>query len=167
MIDHGEHTGFMPTFFHGDHAAPFIAGTYLRGIRGYDIKSAYNLLIKNATVESRRGRPHIAEYIAKGYVSTPVVEKPNVETKAKAGVTKTLEYAYDDYAIALLAKELKDEKTYEMMMKRAGNYTNQFDASTGLMRGRLDNGDWVTPFDPHSYEYMYREASVAVLILRT
>ena len=45
-------------------------------------------------------------------------------------------------------RSFKDEKTYEMMMKRAGNYTNQFDASTGLMRGRLDNGDWVTPFDP-------------------
>jgi len=162
MIDRGEHTGFMPIFFHGDHAAPFISGTYLRGIRGYDIKRAYSLLITNATVEQRRGaRPHIAEYIAKGYVSTPVVENPNVETKAKAGVTKTLEYAYDDYAIALLAKELKDENTYATMMKRSYNYTNQFDPTTGLMRGRLDNGDWVTPFDPQFpyYEYMYREAN--------
>lgn len=162
MIDRGEHTGFMPTFFHGDHAAAFIAGTYLRGIRGYDIKSAYSLLLTNATTQRRRGaRPYIAEYIAKGYVSTPVVEKPNVETKAKAGVTKTLEYAYDDYAIALLARELKDETTYTTMMKRAGNYTNVFDAATGLMRGRLENGEWVTPFDPQFpyYEYMYREAN--------
>ncbi|MFO1512368.1 MAG: GH92 family glycosyl hydrolase [Verrucomicrobiota bacterium] len=162
MIDRGEHTGFMPTFFHGDHAAPFIAGTYLRGIRGYDIKSAYRLLITNATEERRLGiRRHIAEYIEKGYVSTPVVERPNVETKAKAGVTKTLEYAYDDYAVALLAKELKDDKTYAEMMKRSHNYTNQFDPATGLMRGRLENGDWVTPFDPQFpyYEYMYREAN--------
>ncbi|MGC3958306.1 MAG: GH92 family glycosyl hydrolase [Verrucomicrobiota bacterium] len=162
MIDRGAHTGFMPTFFHGDHAAPFIAGTYLRGIRGYDIQSAYSLLVTNATVEQRRGtRPHIAEYIEKGYVSTPVVEKPNVETKAKAGVTKTLEYAYDDYAVALLAKELKDEKTYEAMLKRSHNYTNQFDPTTGLMRGRLENGDWVTPFDAQYpyYEYLYREAN--------
>ena len=52
MIDHGEKTGFMPTFFHGDHAAPFIAGSYLRGLRGYDVKSAYNLLLTNATIES-------------------------------------------------------------------------------------------------------------------
>ena len=162
MIDHGEHTGFMPTFFHGDHAAAFVAGTYLRGIRGYDIKTAYSLLVTNATVEQRRGtRPHIAEYIAKGYISTPVIENPKVETKAKAGVTKTLEYAYDDYAVALLAKELKDDKTYAEMMKRSHNYTNQFDPSTGLMRGRYANGDWVTPFDPQFpyYEYMYREAN--------
>jgi predicted alpha-1,2-mannosidase len=161
LIDRGECTGFMPTFFHGDHAAPFIAGSYLRGLRGYDIQSAYKLLLKNATVESRRARPYLGEYIEKGYVSTPVVENPNVETKAKAGVTKTLEYAYDDYSVALLARALKDEKNYAMLMKRAHNYTNVFDASTGLMRGRLENGQWVTPFDPQFpyYEYMYREAN--------
>src|ERR1019366_1595431 len=50
LIDRGEKTGFIPTFFHGDHAAPFIAGSYLRGLRGFDIKSAYNLLLRNATV---------------------------------------------------------------------------------------------------------------------
>jgi len=162
MIDRGEITGFMPTFFHGDHAAPFIVGSYLRGWRNYDVKAAYKLLLNNATLERRRGgRPHIAEYIAKGYVSTPDIKNPGVETVAKAGVTKTLEYAYDDYAVALLAKELKDEKNYALMMKRSYNYTNQFDASTGLMRGRLENGKWVEPFDPQFpyYEYMYREAN--------
>lgn len=162
MIDRGAITGFMPTFFHGDHAAPFIAGSYLRGWRGYDVTNAYRLLVQNATVERRRGaRPHIAEYTEKGYVATPVVERPNVETKAKAGVTKTLEYAYDDYAVALLAKELHDEKTYVQMRRRSYNYTNQFDAATGLMRGRLANGQWVEPFDPQFpyYEYMYREAN--------
>jgi predicted alpha-1,2-mannosidase len=161
LIDRGECTGFMPTFFHGDHAAPFIAGSYLRGLRGFDVQSAYQLLLKNAMIESRRARPYLAEYIAKGYVSTPVVENPTVETKAKAGVTKTLEYAYDDYAVGLLARELKDEKTYALMMGRAHNYTNVFDPSTGLMRGRLENGDWVKPFDPQFpyYEYMYREAN--------
>ena len=161
LIDRGENTGFMPTFFHGDHAAPFIAGTYLRGLRGYDVKSAYNLLLKNATVERRRARPYIAEYVRNGYVSTPVVEHPNVETKAKAGVTKTLEYAYDDYAVAVLAKELNDATNHEIFMKRSGNYTNVFDPSTGLMRGRLENGDFVKNFDPQFpyYEYMYREAN--------
>lgn len=161
MIDRGECTGFMPTFFHGDHAAPFITGSYLRGLRDFDVDQAYELLVKNATVENRRARPHVAEYIEKGYVSTPVIENPNVETKAKAGVTKTLEYAYDDYAIALLAKELGREDDYETFMRRSQNYKNVFDAETGLMRGRLENGDWVEPFDPQFpyYEYMYREAN--------
>jgi predicted alpha-1,2-mannosidase len=161
MVDRGDVTGFMPTFFHGDHAAAFIAGAYLRGLRGFDVQSAYQLLLRNATIEDRRARPHVAEYIEKGYISTPDIEHPNVETKAKAGVTKTLEYAYDDYAVALLARELKDEKTYQLMMKRSENFTNLFDPSTGLMRGRLKNGDWVKPFDPQFpyYEYMYREAN--------
>ena len=160
LIDRGEKTGFMPTFFHGDHAAAYIAGTYLRGIRGYDIKSAYNLLLRNATVEGGT-RPYINEYMEKGYISDPDIKKPEVWSKAKAGVTKTLEYAYDDYAVALLAKELGDTANYDMLMKRTSNYKNVFDPSTQFMRGRLENGDWITPFDPKYpyYEYMYREAN--------
>jgi predicted alpha-1,2-mannosidase len=161
LINRGENTGFMPTFFHGDHAAPFIAGAYLRGLRHFDVQSAYQLLLKNATVENPRARPFLDEYIEKGYISTPEVENPNVETKAKAGVTKTLEYAYDDYAVALLAHELKDETNSTMLMHRSQNFTNVFDAETGLMRGRLADGKWVTPFNPQYpyYEYMYREAN--------
>ena len=160
LIDKGEKTGFMPTFFHGDHAAPFIAGTYLRGIRGFDVKSAYNLLLRNATMENK-SRPRIMEYIEKGYISEPDLANPKLETVAAAGVTKTLEYAYDDYAVALLAKELGDTDNYNILMKRTGNYKNMFDPSTGLMRGRLANGDWIKNFDPEFiyYEYMYREAN--------
>ncbi len=160
MIDRGEKTGFMPTFFHGDHAASFIAGSYLRGVRNYDVKSAYQLLLRNATVEGGT-RPFITEYMEKGYISEPVVEHPHVETKAKAAVTKTLEYAYDDYALALLAKELGDTAGYRMLMKRTANYKNLFDPSTGLMRARLENGEWVRNFNPQYpyYEYMYREAN--------
>jgi predicted alpha-1,2-mannosidase len=160
MIDRGETTGFMPTFFHGDHAAPYIAGTYLRGIRGYDVKSAYRLLLRNANEEDGP-RPFITEYINRGYISDPDIKNPEVETKGKAGVTKTLEYAYDDYAVALLARELGDTNNYRLLMKRSGNYKNMFDPSTGLMRGRLADGEWIKPFDPQYpyYEYMYREAN--------
>ena len=86
---------------------------------------------------------------------------PVVETKGKAGLTKTLEYAYDDYSVALLAKELGDGPNFAMLMKRSQNYKNMFDPSTGLMRGRMDNGDWVKNFNPQYpyYEYMYREAN--------
>lgn len=160
LIDRGQETGFIPTFFHGDHAAPFIAGSYLRGLRGFDEKEAYRLLLRNATVEGGT-RPYITEYMTRGYISDPDVANPVVETKAKAGVTKTLEYAYDDYAVALLAKEFNDQPNYDMLIKRSKNYKNMFDPSTGLMRGRLENGDWVKNFDPQYpyYEYMYREAN--------
>lgn len=160
LVDRGEITGFIPTFFHGDHAAAFIAGSYLRGLHNFDAKSAYRLLLRNATIEGGT-RPYISEYIAKGYISTPEIENPNVETKAKAAVTKTLEYAYDDYSVALLAKALGDNDNYKMLMRRTTNYKNLFDPSTELMRGRLENGEWVKNFNPKYpyYEYMYREAN--------
>ena len=160
LIDKGEGTGFMPTFFHGDHAAAFIAGAYNRGLRDYDVKEAYRQLLRNATVEGGT-RPYITEYNDKGYISTPDIANPVVDTKAKAGVTKTLEYAYDDYADAQLAKALGDTANYRMLMGRTGNYKNVFDPGTRFMRGRLDNGSWVGHFDPEYpyYEYMYREAN--------
>lgn len=161
LIDKGEKSGgFMPTFFHGDHAAPFIAGSYLRRINGFDVKTAYNQLLRNATMENK-SRPRGMEYIEKGYIAEPDLADPKLETVAAAGVTKTLEYAYDDYAVALLAKALGDTDNYTMLMKRTGNYKNMFDPSTGLMRGKLANGEWIKNFDPEFiyYEYMYREAN--------
>jgi predicted alpha-1,2-mannosidase len=159
LIDKGAKSGFMPTFFHGDHASVFITGSYLRGLRGFDVKTAYAMMLKNATVEGTR--KYVDEYNTKGYIAELDVPKPVTETVTKAAVTKTLEYAYDDYAVALLAKELKDTASYRMLMKRTSNYKNVFDASTGFMRGRLANGDWVKNFDPYYpyYEYMYREAN--------
>jgi predicted alpha-1,2-mannosidase len=160
LIDMGDKTGFIPTFFHGDHAASFIAGAYLRGIRGFDVKDAYRLLLKNAN-ESGGTRPFIEEYIQKGYISDPDVASPNVETKGKAGVSKTLEYSYDDYSVAQLAKQLGDQDNYKKLMERSRNYRNVFDTSSHFMRGRLENGSWITPFNPQYpyYEYMYREAN--------
>src|SRR5688572_28890472 len=110
MKDVEEKTGYIPTFFHGDHGASFIAGAYLRGIDNFDIKATYQLLLKNANSSEgpRPARPHIKEYIEKGYIADPHVANPHVETKAKAGVSKTLEYAYDDYSVAQIAKQLGD-----------------------------------------------------------
>ena len=62
LIDKGEKTGFMPTFFHGDHAAPFISGSYLRGIRDYDVESAYQLLLNNAIERRRYASAHCRVY---------------------------------------------------------------------------------------------------------
>ena len=159
--DRGEKRGgFMPTFFHGDHASAFVAGVYLRGIRGFDVRRAYELVLRNATVQGPI-RPWLDEYVARGYIPEMDVENPVTQTVCKAAVTKTLEYAYDDYAVALLADVLGDGANRDMLMKRTSNYKNLFDPSTGLMRGRLDDGSWITPFDDQYpyYEYMYREAN--------
>lgn len=160
LKDMGDKTGFIPTFFHGDHAASSITGAYLRGITNFDVKGTYQLLLKNATVEGGT-RPHITEYIQKGYISEPDIAAPHVETKAKAGVSKTLEYAYDDYSVAQLAKQLGDTANYRLFMTRSKNYKNVFDPSTRFMRGKLENSEWVKNFNPQYpyYEYMYREAN--------
>lgn len=160
MKDVGDKTGFIPTFFHGDHGASSIAGAYLRGIDNFDVKGTYQILLKNANV-SGGARPYISEYIEKGYIADPDIPNPQVETKAKAGVSKTLEYAYDDYSVAQIAKKFGDTANYRVLMARSKNYKNMFDPSTRFMRGRLENGDWIKNFNPQYpyYEYMYREAN--------
>lgn len=162
IIDKGEKSnGYMPTFFHGDHASAFVAGSYLRGITRFDLERAYKLLLKNATVPGGGGRPYLDEYIKKGWISEK--DTVNVPTwdEYKAAVTKTVEYAYDDYATALIAKELGDEENYRILLERSGNYKNLFDPSTGFWRGKIENGDWITDFDPYYpyFAYMYREAN--------
>ncbi|MCD8072253.1 MAG: GH92 family glycosyl hydrolase [Alistipes sp.] len=163
MTDRGEKRGgFMPIFFHGDHASSFVAGNYLRGIKGFDIERAYNLMLRNATVtENNRARPLLAEYIELGYVPEQDLADPQLATVANAAVTKTQEYAYDDYSVALIAKELDDQDNYKALMERVGNYKNVFDPRTQFMRGRLADGSWIEDFDPGRpfYEYMYREAN--------
>ncbi len=161
ITDRGAIKGYMPTFFHGDHASVFVAGSYLRGIRNFDVEKTYRLLLNNAFVEGKGGRPHLKEYMERGWISEMDISRPRLETVAKAAVTKTQEYAYDDYATALLAKALKDTFHYQQLMARTGSYKELFDPSTKLMRGRLADGSWISPFYPEQpyFEYMYREAN--------
>ena len=160
MKDVGDKKGFIPTFFHGDHGSSSIAGAYLRGIDNFDIKGTYQILLKNANTPGG-ARPHIEEYIKKGFISEPDIANPVVETKASAGVSKTLEYSYDDYSVAQIARKLGDTANYRILMARSKNYKNMFDPSTRFMRGKLADGSWITPFNPQFpyYEYMYREAN--------
>lgn len=162
ITDKGEkHGGYMPTFFHGDHASTFVSGTYLRGIRNFDIERAYKLLLNNATVPGRGGRPYLDEYIKQGWIAEKDTTNVPTHDEYKAAVTKTVEYAYDDYATALIAKELGDKENYKLLMKRSANYKNLFDPSTGFWRGRIADGSWIKDFDPYYpyYAYMYREAN--------
>jgi predicted alpha-1,2-mannosidase len=160
MIDMGNKSGYMPVFFHGDHAATFISGAYSRGLDNFNVADAYRLLLRNAT-DTMGPREYLDEYINKGYISTPETSYPTVETKGKAGVAKTLEYAYNDYSLGLFARALGDSLQAKNLSDRSRNYKNVFDHGSGFMRGKLSDGDWVAPFNPEYpyYEYMYREAN--------
>lgn len=163
-VDRGEkRDGYMPTFFHGDHASTFVAGSWLRGIRGFDLRRAYKLMLKNATVPGQGGRRYLDEYLERGWISEKDTVNVPTGDEYKGSVTKTVEYAYDDYATALVAKELKDRKNYKTLMARTQNYKNLFDPSTGFWRGKVlrdGKGEWIKDFrtDYPYYQYMYREA---------
>ena len=163
-IDRGEKRGgYMPTFFHGDHASTFVAGSWLRGIRDFDLKRAYALMLKSATVPGRGGRPYLNEYLERGWISEKDTTNVPTEDEYKGAVTKTLEYAYDDYATALVAHELKDKKNEKMLLQHSQNYKTLFDPSTGFWRGKVlrdGKGLWIEDFRPNYpyYQYMYREA---------
>ena len=162
IIDKGEKQGgYMPTFFHGDHASTFIAGSWNRGLRGFDLKRAYRLLLKNATVPGRGGRAYLDEYLRQGWIAEKDTDNVPYYDEYKAAVTKTLEYAYDDYATALVARALGDKKSYATLMKRTKNYRNVFDRSTGFFRGRTADGAFVRQFDPYYpyFAYQFREAN--------
>ncbi len=162
-IDRGEkRDGYIPSYFHGDHAPTFVIGSYKRGVTGFDLRRAYALALKSAMVPGGRdARPYLDEYIANGYITDENLPDCPFWEEHKGGVTKTMEYAYDDYAVAQIARELGDSTNYAALMKRADNYKNVFDPSTGFMRGRVEGGGWMTPYDPYYpyFQQMYREAN--------
>jgi predicted alpha-1,2-mannosidase len=152
--------GWMHTSFHGDNGVLMYLGDWERGVP-FDYAAVYEYLRKNA-MDPAGPRGNLAEYLEKGWV-TDAFQANGSPPRAdgNAGVAKTLEYAWSDYALALFAKKLGKEDDYKMFLARAYNYTNVFDASTRFMRGRTADGAWVAPFDPYEpyYNYMFKEAS--------
>ena len=129
----------------GYHAVPVIADAYLKGIRDYDVNKAFEAM-KHSAVQDKLG---LASYKNLGFIP--------VENESES-VSKTLEYAYDDWTIAMMAKDLGFEKDYKTFIQRAQNYKNVYDPETKFMRGRLNN-KWFAPFDPYEVNYNYTEAN--------
>lgn len=161
-IDRGEKRGgYFPTFFHGDHGSAVVAGNWLRGVRGFDLRRAYALLYNNAFKPGRGGRPYLDEYLRQGWIAEKDTTDVPTWDEYKAAVTKTVEYAYDDYATALIARELGDRKTERELLRRSANYKKLFDSQTGFWRGKIADGSWIKDFRPGYpyFAYQYREAN--------
>ena len=129
----------------GYHAVPVIADAYLKGIRNYDVEKAFTAMKHSAT----RDKLGLDSYKNFGFI--PV-------EKESESVSKTLEYAYDDWSIAQMAKSLGKENDYKTYSERAQYYKNVFDPSTQFMRGRFRN-TWFSPFDPYEVNFNYTEAN--------
>jgi len=143
----------------GDHPVAAILDAWQKGIRNFDLAKAYEAARKNAMVAPpadcrSEGRTGLESYKKLGYVPYEEV---------KESVSKTLEYAYNDWCDALLAKALGKTADYEMFMKRAANYKNIIDISTGFARPKSKDGSWLAPFDPtfvgHGKDRHYTEAN--------
>ncbi len=160
-LDMARESGYMQTSFHGDHGIFMYLGDWQRGLK-FDWEGAYEYLRKNA-VDTKGPRRNLAEYLEKGWVSDIVPDRNPSPPYAggNAGVAKTLEYSWDDYCLATYAKKLGKEDDYQMFLKRAANYRNEFDSSVGFMRGKTADGKWISPFDPKEpyYNFMMKEAS--------
>jgi predicted alpha-1,2-mannosidase len=118
----------------GYHAIPVLADAILKGFSGFDIKEAFEAMKKSAMQDSR-GIKYYKQY---GYV--PFDKEPE-------SVSKTLEYAYDDWCIAQAAKFMSLEDDYIYFMERSSFYKNIFDSSINFMRGKDSEGNWREPFN--------------------
>jgi predicted alpha-1,2-mannosidase len=161
QLDRARESGYMATSFHGDNAIFMYLGDWERGLN-FDWPAAYEYLRKNA-MDPNGPRRYLPEYIEHGWISD-VVPHGNPSPPyagGKAGAATTLEYSWDDYALAVYAKMLGKDDDSRMFLKRAHNYQNVFDATTGFMRGRTADGQWISPFDPREpyYNFMMKEAS--------
>jgi predicted alpha-1,2-mannosidase len=94
-----------------------------------------------------KGRRALASYLKYGYI--PLEDSVKESFHKNEQVSRTMEYAYDDYALAQVAKKLGHINDYNALMKRSANYKNVFDSSAGFARGRYADGKWIEAFDPY------------------
>ena len=139
----------------GSNSASLITDSYLKGIRGYDIETLYKAILKNTDSVgpvSSVGRLGAKYYNKLGYVPYNVGINENA--------ARTLEYAYADFCISNLAKELnRPQEEIDLFSKRAMNYKNVFDPGRKLMRGRNEDGSFQSPFSPFKWGDAFTEGN--------
>jgi predicted alpha-1,2-mannosidase len=167
VILKGDQGGWLPIFpcwnsytaaMIGDHATAFIASAYNKGIRNYDVKAAYYLMRKNAfetptdfkEYKNGMGRRALTSYIKYGFI--PMEDSVQEAFHKKEQVSRTLEYAFDDYALSVVAKGLNKKDDYAKLYNRSMNYKNIFDKNVGMVRGKYISGKWYQPFNADKRE---------------
>ena len=139
----------------GNNSASVVADAYIKGLRGYDIEKLYEALKHGANNEGpieAVGRAGVKYYNTLGYVPFDV--------KVSENAARTLEYAYDDFTIYQLGRALKKPASETAIYaKRAMNYKNLFDPSSGLMRGKNKDGSFQSPFNPFKWGGAFTEGN--------
>jgi predicted alpha-1,2-mannosidase len=129
----------------GYHAVSVIADAVAKGIQGFDRELAFEAMKHSAELRHFG----LGAYIDRGYIEME---------DERESVSKTLEYAYDDWCIAVVARALGHMDDYNRYLRRAQSYKNVFDRETGFVRART-NGGWLSPFDPREVNRSFTEAN--------
>lgn len=129
----------------GYHAVPVIVDAYLKGIGDFDAEKALAACVATANIDDYRG---IGLYKEKGYVPYDVVDPYNSEDWS---LSRTLEYAYDDYCIARMAEKMGKKDIADQFYARSQNYRNVFNPATRFMQPRDSKGNWQPNFSPDDY----------------
>lgn len=129
----------------GNHSIPVIVDAWMKDIRGFDSSLAIKAMVNSAS------KDHYGLDVYRKYQYIP-------GDKEHGSISKTLEYAYNDWCIAIMARETGDEELYKEYIRRAQSYKNIFCTATGFMRPRM-NGGWLTPFDPTTIDWHFTEAN--------
>ncbi len=169
MVPRGPSGGNYTYVMTGASSTPFIVSAYQKGIDGFDIDEAYAALRKNhmpGGIMAKAGYEHqtslgggLEHYLSNGYVPWPIPE--GKFGSHQDGASLTLEYAYQDWALAQLAEVLAKEEDYNYFMERSNNYRNVFDLEEGWMRPKDIDGNWYAAFDPYEYEHGFNESNGA------
>ncbi len=151
MIDMYREGGWLPRWeligretltMEGDPAIPVIVDTWLKGLRGYDIETAYEAMLKSATLPSEANllRRDNDDYLRLGYVP--------LKGKYDNSVSHALEYYVADHALSILADSLGHKEEAERFYKQSLGYKNYFDPATKTLRPKLPDGSFLSPYDP-------------------
>ena len=132
----------------GDHCSSVLADAYVKGIRDFDVQKAYEGMRKNAfqtpadsaEYKNGMGRRALTSYLKYGYI--PLEDKVLDAFHTEEQTSRTFEYAYDDFAVAQMAKALGRDDDYKLLMKRSRNWRNVINPSTGWADGRHADGSW-------------------------
>ncbi|MDQ0066547.1 GH92 family glycosyl hydrolase [Chryseobacterium lathyri] len=139
----------------GNNSASVVADAYIKGLRGYDVETLWQAVKHGANNEGpidAVGRRGVQYYNTLGYVPYDV--------KINENAARTLEYAYDDFAIYQLGKALgKPASEIDIYKKRSYNYKNVFDPESGLMRGKNKDGKFQSPFNPFKWGDAFTEGN--------
>ncbi len=140
----------------GYHAVPVIVDAYKKGIRGFDVEKAYRGMLKSAHYDTTGilfpSRDVQEKLVPKGKLYNETLGFIPADLEFKS-VSKALEYAYNDWCIAQMAKELGKTEDYARFTERSERYAQYFDKETGFMRGKNQDGKWREPFDPRNSQH--------------